>query len=240
MSSLLPIEKNKFERLFGMSTGYVLNFSDTTFAQFFFEVAEIDIHSNKYIGSGTSKANKLRSFWHIEPDAIVGKVLLALLDRWVETSDPNPDGSALLLQCRGVAARLAAGTGETDRTTDAAQLAEQIPPTPENRRANSTPFRGAEPTSSGALPATSGTAIPRPTLASLRRLLTEIFRSDTDLDAFCIDHFSTVYQRFTTGMNRIQKHNEILVIVDAATLFARLSQQYPEDLIRLSACIEYE
>ena len=61
MSSLLSIEKSKFEKLFGMSSGYVLDFSDKKFGDFFADFG-IDIHSSRYKGSGDSKAKKLREF----------------------------------------------------------------------------------------------------------------------------------------------------------------------------------
>lgn len=132
MSNLLPLERINFEKLFGMSSGYVMDFTDTTFGDFFFAAANIDIHSSKYTSRGASKANKLRAFWQSEPDALVGKVLLALLDYWEKTSDPNPDGHALLVQCRDTATRLLAGGVSlaglrvTAASIDAVQMADQI------------------------------------------------------------------------------------------------------------------
>jgi len=132
MSNLLPAEKSRFEQLLGMSGGYVLDFSNTTFAHFLSDVAGVDIHASKYTTRGPSKANKLRTFWQVEPDAVVGKVLLALLDHWSQTTDPNPSGHELLVYCRAVATRLIAGgvnlAGLKDTATaiDAIQLADQI------------------------------------------------------------------------------------------------------------------
>ena len=45
---------------------YVLNFSDRTFSEFFEEHTRIDIDVDTYRERGTSKANRLRSFWAIE------------------------------------------------------------------------------------------------------------------------------------------------------------------------------
>jgi hypothetical protein len=45
MSSLKAIEKRVFEDLFGMASGYVLDFSNNTFAEFFRETANIDIYA---------------------------------------------------------------------------------------------------------------------------------------------------------------------------------------------------
>jgi hypothetical protein len=66
------MEKSQLEKLFDMSGGYVCNFSDSTFESFFADL-HVDIHSNKYTANGTSKAKKLREFWRIEPDHLVGQ-----------------------------------------------------------------------------------------------------------------------------------------------------------------------
>lgn len=65
MSDLSSIEKRRLERLFNMGGGYVLNFSDRTFGDFFEEHTGLDIDHTRYKKHGTSKANRLRSFWAI-------------------------------------------------------------------------------------------------------------------------------------------------------------------------------
>lgn len=82
MSSLKAIEKRVFEDLFGMASGYVLDFSNNTFAEFFREAVNIDICAPKYALNGDSKAKRLRAFWETEPDGLVGKVLDGLLEVW--------------------------------------------------------------------------------------------------------------------------------------------------------------
>lgn len=82
MSSLNHIEKRYFEDLLDLGSGYVLDYSNATFAEFFRRCVNIDIYADKYSFNGGSKAKRLRSFWEIEPDMIVGKVLEALLDVW--------------------------------------------------------------------------------------------------------------------------------------------------------------
>lgn len=77
MSTLKSHEKVIFEKLFDRG-GYVLNFSDRTFAEFFREHA-IEIDSPKYHANGNSKMKRLRTFWEIEQDSVVGRVLEALL-----------------------------------------------------------------------------------------------------------------------------------------------------------------
>jgi hypothetical protein len=86
MSSLKVIEKRVFEDLFGMASGYVLDFSNNTFAEFFRDTAKINIYADKYAINGESKAKRLRAFWEIEPDAVVGKILGGLLEVWNYTA----------------------------------------------------------------------------------------------------------------------------------------------------------
>ena len=78
MSNLTAADKLYFERLFDMHGGYVLDFSNDRFRQFF-ENFKIDINSVRYQSNGTSKANRMRAFWNEESDALVGPVLSELL-----------------------------------------------------------------------------------------------------------------------------------------------------------------
>ena len=79
MSSLTGAEKKCLEAVFRMNGGYVLDFSDSGFAEFF-DSYGVEIHGSKYQDKGTSKAKNLRAFWDKEPDELVGQVLLDLLD----------------------------------------------------------------------------------------------------------------------------------------------------------------
>ena len=88
MSSLTDIEKRYLEKLLGMSSGFVLDYSDSTFG-IFFNRYKIDIHSSKYHTYGTSKAKKMRAFWEIEPDDLVGQVLSEMLDSYEADCDLN-------------------------------------------------------------------------------------------------------------------------------------------------------
>ncbi len=82
MSDLSSKEKIVFERLFSLSSGYVLDFSNRSFADFFMETVGVDIFHEKYNFASGSKANRLRKYWQIENNVKVGLVLLALLDYW--------------------------------------------------------------------------------------------------------------------------------------------------------------
>jgi len=80
MSNLTFIEKKKLEKLLGMSSGYVLDFSNRSFAEFVFESTGLDIFDARYEYASGSKANRLRTFWSKEENAVVGKLIKAMLD----------------------------------------------------------------------------------------------------------------------------------------------------------------
>lgn len=68
-----------------MESGYVLDFSDRTFNDFFYETVKIDPEStpNLFVGRGTSKAKRLRSFIENANPGLVAKVLRELWEsRW--------------------------------------------------------------------------------------------------------------------------------------------------------------
>lgn len=79
MASLTAGDKQYFEDILDMRGGWVLDFTNATFWQLFDRYG-IDIHSARYETYGTSKAKKLRAFWELESDLIVGKVLSEMLD----------------------------------------------------------------------------------------------------------------------------------------------------------------
>ena len=85
-------EKTIFEKLFNRN-GYVLDFTDSTFAEFFREHG-IDIEDNKYHINGRSKMKRLRAFWEIEPDKTVGQVLKSLLEYAYTIDSVSPNANA--------------------------------------------------------------------------------------------------------------------------------------------------
>jgi len=91
MSDLSAIEKRKLERTLQMGGGYVLNFSNRTFAEFFLDELGIDIYDGKYDYGSGSKANRMRAFWDVESNYIVGKALELLFDDWSEYAGPGVD-----------------------------------------------------------------------------------------------------------------------------------------------------
>ena len=84
MTKLSFIEKNKFEKLFGMKSGYVLDFSDRTFQEFVGDAVGIDIYDEKYNYGSGSKANRLRGFWSEESNYNIATLLDKLLEYWFD------------------------------------------------------------------------------------------------------------------------------------------------------------
>ncbi|MCE0744873.1 hypothetical protein LWC05_13390 [Acetobacter sicerae] len=107
MSTLTEIDKRYLEKILGMQSGYVLDYSDTTFQEFFTRYG-IEIHSQKYQTYGSSKARKMRAFWESESDAIVGQVLDEMLGVYEVNCllNGNQPDAVILEQSRKVVARL--------------------------------------------------------------------------------------------------------------------------------------
>lgn len=133
MSTLAMKEKRVLEEFLRMDSGYVLNFSDRTFGDFVREAVDIEIHSDEYTIQGTSKAKKLRAFWEIESDYLVGRLLNALIEEAEETSHEwTEEDKKRAERCREIASRLLAGgpsLGDLKQkadSLDANHLAEQI------------------------------------------------------------------------------------------------------------------
>ena len=98
MSSLKMLERDCFEELFGMGGGYVMDFTNRTFSEFFRESARIDIYADKYACNGDSKAKRLRAFIELEGDALTGKTLSDLLEYWRYKTPQSSAREASLLQ----------------------------------------------------------------------------------------------------------------------------------------------
>lgn len=79
MAKLTTTEKKILEQLFQMGGGYVLNFSDRTFGEFFHDDLGIDIFDQKYNYASGSKANRLRGFWQVAQNSHVAKSIDQLL-----------------------------------------------------------------------------------------------------------------------------------------------------------------
>jgi hypothetical protein len=105
VSDLTNIEKRQFERLLQMGGGYVLDFSNRTFAEFVTDSVGRNIYDPRYAHAGGSKANMLRGFWREETNRIVGKLLSDLVD-YAMAEGKVADGSNDVEPCRRAATRL--------------------------------------------------------------------------------------------------------------------------------------
>lgn len=76
MAQMTYIEKNYFERLFDMETGYVLDFTNYTYQRFVADTINIDVYKKYH---DLSKAKILRAIMDDYDNVTVGKLLLGLM-----------------------------------------------------------------------------------------------------------------------------------------------------------------
>lgn len=123
MSRLKTNEKQILEKLLQMESGYVLNFSDRTIADFFRDNLSIDFYASDYEYGSGSKANRMRGFWACADDILIAKSIRELLDyieaqillgRLEERNFPQP----LLLRARKIADILDGTTPASSNVTE--------------------------------------------------------------------------------------------------------------------------
>src|ERR1035438_1165679 len=102
MSNLSLAEKRKLEKFFDMKSGWVLNMSDRAFAELVAHSTGRNIFDPRYNHASGSKANRLRAFWTIEDNHVVGALLKELVDYACE----GVRTGALAEECRLIVARL--------------------------------------------------------------------------------------------------------------------------------------
>lgn len=129
MASLKQTDILILEKLFEMGGGYVLNFSNTSFQQFIYNVCKLDIYDSKYAVYGDSKAKRLRVFWQVESDKTVGILINEMLAYWKTNRKINAleinknealifnDGLRIANRLRGVVDK-ANSTDSSDTTED--------------------------------------------------------------------------------------------------------------------------
>lgn len=73
-------------------------------------------------------------------------------------------------------------------------------------------------------------AAQRPTTRPVvRQILVALLPTDSDFNAFCLDHFVHVHERFSAGMDRIQKTNLLLTIEQPESVLLRLRERHQDD-----------
>ena len=88
-----------------MGSGYVLNFSDRTFGEFFDEY-RVEIDAERYKVGGTSKANRMRAFWELDANHVVGRVIGALIEYASDEQCFGDSNLILIEDCQNIARRL--------------------------------------------------------------------------------------------------------------------------------------
>lgn len=76
--AITELDLRVIDRVLSKEAGYILDFSDRTFAAFFADF-NVDIGAAKYCSEGTSKAKRLRGFLREDRPPITGRVLAELL-----------------------------------------------------------------------------------------------------------------------------------------------------------------
>jgi hypothetical protein len=66
------------DAIFGFGSGYVLDFTNQTFAEFFRDALSVDIYNERYAQIGDSKGKRLKGFLQIEAEALTARALRAL------------------------------------------------------------------------------------------------------------------------------------------------------------------
>lgn len=108
MSNIKASEMRVIDRVLGMESGYVLNFTDKTIAEFFLDELNIDFNDPRFACNGTSKAKRLRTFLQDVDKGTAARTLRELLKyrgdifklSTVKDDLPNADGMLLEIICR--------------------------------------------------------------------------------------------------------------------------------------------
>ncbi len=98
MSTIRAKDMGILDEIFEMEGGYVLDFSDRKFRDFFVEELDVDIDDVAYRGTGTSKAKRLRCYLKTVDDKSAAKTLKVLWEyrqSLRERRSDNQDSSAL-------------------------------------------------------------------------------------------------------------------------------------------------
>jgi len=86
MANLKYTTTQSLEELFGMESGYVLEFSNNSFQRFVKGNIGIDIYQDKGYQDSCSKANKLRQIFESESNYKVSKLISALLNHYEDNN----------------------------------------------------------------------------------------------------------------------------------------------------------
>ena len=82
MSELKFTTRETIEELFGMETGYVIDFSNSSFQRFVKGIINLDVYEDDGYEEYCSKANKLRQVIENESNIKVAKLVIALMKHY--------------------------------------------------------------------------------------------------------------------------------------------------------------
>ncbi len=120
MATIDSVYKRRIEDYLQMNGGYVLDFSNSSFASFVYEKVGKNIDDEKYSQYGNSKAKRLREFIRIENSSTVGRLLEALVKYRKEVLDIgktyDQDSENQYQICLKIIANLKSDTNDIDWT----------------------------------------------------------------------------------------------------------------------------
>lgn len=90
------------------------------------------------------------------------------------------------------------------------------------------------------LPSATGEHQGPPTRPSLRKLIDQMFPSDDELEAFCLDYFPETQKCFAAGMSHLAKQNLLLQKVPRADVMRALRRHSHEKVRQYQHVLEYE
>lgn len=133
MSTLSPTEKQYFEELFGMETGYILenegaNITNAKFQSIINDATGLDVMSKKFEKYGKSKAKRLRAFWELESNEDIASVLDELLNIYAlkkKTKGEKAEENVIYKQCRSIVQKLS-GKKATPKDVASAFLSKEF------------------------------------------------------------------------------------------------------------------
>ncbi|MBV4431687.1 restriction endonuclease [Clostridium tyrobutyricum] len=114
MATLTFNEQEKFEKLFGMGSGYVLDLSNSKFQKFIYSVININVYQ-KY--AYASKAKLLRRIILDYDNVIVGKLLMELLIYMKDNTSISDKEKDLFINCVEIANRLMGKKSNTKQSS---------------------------------------------------------------------------------------------------------------------------
>lgn len=130
MAQLSTIDMKLIDSIFGMYSGYVLDFSNDRFASFFNRDLNIDIYHDRYAIHGGSKGKVFRGFLEIASNADVVRALTALWE-YRETYRLDHNEAETVLHARQRLSQLVVKLGGKPLPAGFDEPAPAAPPQPE-------------------------------------------------------------------------------------------------------------